>query len=165
MRMRHVGLVLGIGLIGLAAMMPAVSRAQAPLVEGEAAGSLVTDPAAIGRCLCAGGRISADKETLDSSGRRYAAAKAHADATRAAVDRVRPQLRPDNAEQLDAFRRLVDESQRAEHDLYSVAQPDYSAAVTRYNQSVAAYNGGCAGMRVDKALQARVATSLVCPAP
>lgn len=167
MRKRDVRAVLGTGIMAIALLCAMPALAQAPLVEGEqsaATGPMITDPAVIGRCLCAGGRVSTDKAALDTFGGQYAAAKAHAEATAAAVARLRPQVRSDNAEQLDAFRRLVVESQRAENDLYGHVQPAYAAAVTRYNQSVASYNQACAGLPMDKALQTRVAQTLVCPA-
>lgn len=137
--------------------------AQAPVIEGEASGPLVTDPAVIGRCLCAGGRLSAEKGTLDALGQRYATAKSRAEATSAAVARARTEIRPGDSEQLDAYRRLLIESQMAAEALYGSAAPAYSAGVTRYNQSVAAYNQACAGIRVDKKLQTHVAETLVCP--
>ena len=168
MRKRDARAALGMGMVAAALLFAGPASAQAPLVEGEQStpvGPLITDPAVIGRCLCAGDRVSADKTALDALGGQYGAAKAHAEATAAAVARLRPQVRPDNAEQLDAFRRLVVESQHAESDLYGKAQPAYAAAVTRYNQSVAAYNEGCAGLPMDKALQAQVAQTLVCPTP
>lgn len=157
-----------LGTIAAVMLFAGAARAQAPLIEGEtplASEFQVTDPAIIGRCLCAGGRVSADKDALDVTGRHYAAVKAHAEATGAAVMHLRSQVRPDNAEQLDAFRRLVVENQQAERELYGNAQPAYAAAVSRYNQSVTGYNAGCAGLRVDKTIRARVAQSLVCPAP
>lgn len=156
------------GVIVVAMLFAGAAGAQAPLTDGEtplAPDLQVTDPAIIGRCLCAGGRVSADKDALDATGRHYAAVKAHAEATGAAVTHLRPQVRPDNVEQLDAFRRLVVESQQADSDLYGNAQPAYAAAVSRYNQSVTAYNAGCAGLRVDKTIQAHVAQALVCPTP
>lgn len=168
MRKHNVRAVVGMAMTAMALLVAAPALAQAPLIEGEpstAAGPVVSDPAVIGRCLCAGGRVTSDKAAMDTLGRQYAQAKAHAAATAAAVARLRPQVRPDNAEQLDAFRRLVAESQRADNTLYGAAQPAYAAAVTRYNQSVASYNEGCAGVPMDKALQARVAQTLVCPAP
>jgi hypothetical protein len=146
----------------------AAAQAQAPLVDAESSTPsrpLTADTTVIGRCLCAGESLSAQKQDVDVLGHQFVAAKAHAEATRSAVARARPQVRPDDAEQLDAYRRLLVESQRAETRLYGNTQPAYGAAVTRYNAAVAAYNDGCAGIRVDKAAQARVAQTLVCPAP
>ena len=157
------GVMVGIALIGTE-----TARAQAPLVEGEqtgAARALVSDPAIIGRCLCEARRVSGERALLESLDREYRAAKAHAQATEAAVNRVRPLLKADDGEQIDAYRRLLVESQRADHDLYGMVQPVYAAQVARYNQAVNSYNQGCAGMEVDQALQSRVGQALACPVP
>ena len=155
-------------IISLALLWVHGAHAQAPVIEGEqpaAPSLLVSDPAIIGRCLCMGRHLSKEKGLLERLDRQFRAAKAHDQATEAAVARARPFLKPDDGEQVAAYRRLLEESQRADRDLYSRVQPAYAAQVARYNQTFNVYNDGCTRMQVVQTLQSKVAQTLVCLDP
>jgi hypothetical protein len=144
--------------------------AQAPVVYGGdvpngTAFSPVTDPHLIARCLCGAETVSARQAAMHKAQHHYDEVKAHAVATRQEVDRLRAQINPAQTETLDAYRRLLNESEAAENDLYRAAQPDYATAVGQYNQAVGDYNRNCAGQRFDAAARAQVARALICPAP
>jgi hypothetical protein len=145
-----------------------VARAQAPVIEGEQPGQqgfAVNDPSVIARCLCGARHVSNEKGLLDRLGAEFQAAKSHVAATSAALARARSLVKPDDAEQLDAYRRLLEESQRADRELHGTIQPAYAAQVERYNQSVESYNAACAGMPMDGIVEKRVEENLTCESP
>jgi hypothetical protein len=153
----------------MAALAPIAALAQAPADDGQSGDSsgafVLHDPVAVGQCLCLSRSVASNHDRLIQFGNAYAAAKAHALATRAEVDRLRGQIDPNQAERLDAYRRLVAESERAQDTLYHVAQPAYAQAVSSYDEAVEAYNGSCAGQRLDIEVRNQVARTLVCRIP
>jgi len=158
----HVYLVL----IGLGVTICAgPAWAQSSVAHAADTETVVSDPSLIGQCLCEAQAVSSRFDALRSAETQYDDAKNHAEATQREVDALRPKVDPTSAEMLDAYRRLLVESERAKAILYSQAQPDDAKAVTRYNQAVATYNADCAGQRFDANRRAQVAQTLICPVP
>ena len=81
------------------------------------------------------------------------------------VQSTRPSVNVANQADVDAFKRLLDQSDRAADTLAGEATKSYSDAVARYNQAVAAYNGGCAGKSYDPDQLAELRRTLSCPKP
>jgi hypothetical protein len=146
------------------------ARAQAPVIYGDgtpgmgSAGGVITEPSEVAACLCHQRELDAATQALSTAKANYETAQQRNQALEQQVNTVRPQVDPANTDQLDAYRRLVRQSEMANADFYNKATPDYSAAVTRYNTAVNNYNASCAGRGIDPALKAQVEANLYCPA-
>jgi hypothetical protein len=146
------------------------AQTEAPVVYGDSAGGdasagVIDQPSQVAACLCSQRELDDATQAMTSAKATYQAAQQRDLALRQQVDASRGQVNPADTDALDAYRRLVRQSEQATADFYNTATPDYDKAVKRYNAAVATYNGDCAGRGIDPGLKAQVAANLYCPAP
>ncbi|HTH97570.1 MAG TPA: hypothetical protein VL574_09150 [Stellaceae bacterium] len=153
------------------------ARAQAPVVYGDGSGSVapvapasgsdattITDPQQVAACLCAESAMRNARAEMLMQHQKYDDAINRLHQLNDQVTSRRDQVDPSQPDQVQAYRNLVAESERANALVYNHATPDYDAAVHRYNDSVATYNSTCAGRGITPELRAQVQANLYCPA-
>ncbi|HEV8016483.1 MAG TPA: hypothetical protein VGP48_13175 [Stellaceae bacterium] len=135
----------------LAAGMPA--RAQ-----------VVSDPTVIRSCLCEQqfvtalqDNVGARRQTLEASQRSQASLVNQVETRRAQINVY------DNNE-LDAFKKLLQQRDNASAAT-AAATDSYDDAANRYNQAVAGYNAHCAGRSYDENVLHQAQATLACPRP
>ena len=127
---------------------------------------IIADPAAIRVCICRQEMVAALSDRLQEQRRAYEERRTALAALDAQVEAQRKQLDPTQPNQVEAFKRLLDQQDDAQLSFADEATPTYAAAVERHNAEVAAYNRDCAGKTYEQqALAAAQAQGFACPKP
>jgi hypothetical protein len=148
-------------ILGVAmAMAMAASAAAQPATPQPAPGD-----AEMSSCLCQEQNVARLNEDVRSQSRSYDDTRRNFQALDNQVLSSRPQVNVNNAGEVDAFKRLLDQRDAAADKLAGNATRSYADAVTRYNQAVAAYNSSCAGKSFDADRLAQLRRTLSCPKP
>ena len=132
-------------------------------VGGAAAQELVRAPDQIRSCLCQERSVGALNSEVQAQSRAYEDKRQAFQALDKQVQTTRPTVNVAKQGDVDAFKRLLEQRDRAADDLASNATKTYSDAVSRYNQAVASYNGACAGKSYDPDQLAEMRRTLSCP--
>jgi uncharacterized protein YukE len=135
------------------------------LTAGANAQELVRAPEQIRGCLCQERSVAALNAEVQTQSRAYEEKRQSFQALDKQVQSTRPSVNVANQADVDAFKRLLDQRDRAADTLAGEATKSYSDAVARYNQAVAAYNGGCAGKSYDPDQLAELRRTLSCSKP
>lgn len=130
---------------------------------GAPAQELVRAPDQIRGCLCQERSVGTLNSEVQAQSRAYEDKRQTFQSLDKQVQTTRPTVNVANQGDVDAFKRLLDQRDRAADDLASNATKSYSDAVARYNQAVAAYNGNCAGKSYDPDQLAELRRTLSCP--
>ena len=133
------------------------------VASGATAQELVRSPEQIRGCLCQERSVSALNSEVQAQSRAYEDKRQAFQALDKQVQSTRPTVNVAKQADVDAFKRLLDQRDRAADDLAGNATRTYSDAVSRYNQAVAAYNGSCAGKSYDPDQLAEMRRTLSCP--
>ncbi|HKW52820.1 MAG TPA: hypothetical protein VJO12_03950 [Stellaceae bacterium] len=133
------------------------------VVGGAAAQELVRAPDQIRSCLCQERSVGALNSEVQAQSRSYEDKRQAFQAFDKQVQTTRPRVNVAKQGDVDAFKRLLEQRDRAADDLASNATKTYSDAVSRYNQAVAAYNTACAGKSFDPDQLAEIRRTLSCP--
>ena len=131
--------------------------------SGAAAQELVRAPEQIRSCLCQERSVGALNSEVQAQSRAYEDKRQAFQALDKQVQTTRPTVNVAKQGDVDAFKRLLEQRDRAADDLASNATKTYSDAVSRYNQAVASYNGACAGKSYDPDQLAEMRRTLSCP--
>jgi hypothetical protein len=126
--------------------------------------TVLTSPQEVTSCLCMEFSVNTMANDVAARQRMYADAKRSYDALDAEVTQQRQTMNPNDAAQVDAFRKLLDQRDAARARFAGEATPEYSAQVAEYNHRVANFNQQCGGKSYDGNVLAQVRQSLVCPA-
>ena len=124
---------------------------------------LLRSPQQIAQCLCQNRVVDELKVVLDQQWRVYEEARQRYAALEGQVESIRTTMNVHDREQIEAFQRLLDERDAAEHAFQDQATPAYNAVVQRYNSAVETYNGSCAAAVFDPIVLAQVQHALYCP--
>jgi hypothetical protein len=133
------------------------------LMASAGAQELVRAPEQIRGCLCEERSVGALNAEVQTQSRAYEDKRQAFQALDKQVQTTRPSVNVANQADIDAFKRLLEQRDRAADVLASEATKRYSDAVARYNQAVAAYNGACAGKSYDPDQLADLRRTLSCP--
>jgi hypothetical protein len=148
---QHIGRwFLGLSVIGLC--LAGSARAQ----------EVTTAPTAVRACLCARELVSVREREMKESRKVYDDSQRAADALTRQVDEARPKVDTENADTIEAFRKLLarrDEAVQA----FTDESRRYSAQVARYNDAVAGDNSACGGRLFDTAEVETEKQNLSCP--
>jgi hypothetical protein len=128
-----------------------------------AAQVLLRSPQDIAHCLCQNRAVDELKAAVDRQFRLYEEVRQRYAALEAQVDAVRTRMNVRDREQVEAFQRLLDQRDAAQHSFQDEATPAYDAIVGRYNAAVEAYNVSCANTVFDPVALAQVQKALYCP--
>jgi predicted nucleic acid-binding Zn-ribbon protein len=132
-------------------------------ISAAAAQEVVRAPEQIRNCLCQERSVGALNTEVQAQSRAYEDKRQAFQALDKQVQTTRPSVNVAKQADVDAFKRLLEQRDRAADDLASTATKSYSDAVARYNQAVAAYNGNCAGKSYDADQLADMRRNLSCP--
>jgi hypothetical protein len=154
MPMERWGLAIAAGLAMVGAVGTSAAEAQ-----------VVSSPDAIRACLCKEQRVAGLNAEVQAQSRTYAQQRATFEALDKEVKTSRPRVDVKSQADVDAFKRLLERRDAAADALAGPATSNYAAAVQRYNQAVADYNGSCAGKAFDQDALAAEKRSLSCPKP
>ena len=133
------------------------------VISGATAQELVRSPEQIRSCLCQERSVSTLNSEVQAQSRAYEEKRQTFQALDKQVQSTQPPVNVAQQADVDAFKRLLDQRDRAADDLAGNATKTYSDAVSRYNRAVAAYNGACAGKSYDPDQLAGTRRTLSCP--
>jgi len=142
----------------------ALAQSVAPMQTPLPGTGPVSDPAEIRYCLCAheavlglGAKVDAETKHHQAVQDRLAALDQQLTATRGNVD-------VNQNDQVDAYRRLVEEREKTMAEFTYDVTPRLQKLVAAYNAQTQAYNASCTTRSMDAAMLENVKASLVCPA-
>lgn len=124
---------------------------------------LERSPQAIQKCLCMEQTVAALNSQVQAQSRVYEDKRQVFQTLDNQVRTSRSEVNVNNQQDVDAFRRLLEQRDEAADTLAGATTSSYAEAVTRYNQSVAAYNDQCAGKAYDADQLAQIRAALNCP--
>jgi hypothetical protein len=146
------------GAAAAALLVPALlTTAQAQVV--------LHSPAEIGSCLCLQQSVAALDAQVAQRRQAHEQSRQELEALEAEVRAQRSQIDVNNFDQIQAFKHLLDQRDKAASNFAGDATASYADAVGRYNEAVNRFNATCAGKAYDEAVLAQVRTGLSCPAP
>jgi galactokinase len=119
-------------------------------------------PSLIAQCLCAQRQTSALHRQAERAQRSYVDGKARLATLDNQLAQTKSTVDSNDPAQVDAYRRLLLQSEQQNAHLYNDVLPETQSIVGRYNQAVDNYNARCSGQRFDSAVLAQVSASLVC---
>ncbi len=132
-------------------------------IPAQAQQTLLRSPQEITACLCQNRSVDELKAAMDQQFRLYEESRQHYAALESEIDTVRGRMNVRDREQVEAFQRLLDQRDAAQHQFQDEATPAYAATVDRYNSAVDAYNASCANAVFDPVMLAQVQKALYCP--
>ena len=119
--------------------------------------------AAARNCLCLERGVSDRRFDLEIRQGIFEKAKQDLDALEREVERVRPTVNVDNAQDIDSFRSLLARRDAARTHYERTAVPDQQQAVARFNVSVQQLNAACQGRAFSTYAWERAGKDLACP--
>lgn len=162
---------LGRAALGLAVVCGAWFAVPAsPLAQDKAAASssrgdeLLSDPRAVGECLCLERRLQALGGNLGAERKAYEEAKAQLDELRATIESRRPQVNVGNPAEVDAFKNLVLKEEALQTAFRDTVVPRYDERVRGYNAVVGAFDRQCRSRPYNLEVVLQIQGSLNCPA-
>ena len=124
---------------------------------------VLADPETIRDCVCREARIETLRERMALAQRHYDEADAALKALDARVEAARPQIDPADQAQLDGFRRLLLEDEKARARFFNETLPHTQDVIARYNAERDTYVPRCTGIGYDPAVLAQVKAAPACP--
>jgi hypothetical protein len=125
-------------------------------------GPVLTDPEAVGRCLCGQRFVETMHERALAAQREFDAAHARQQALQHRVDQSRAAVDPNDPDQVDAFRRLLLESETETARLFNEVLPHTQSVLARYNERRERYTESCGGRQFDALVYERQKAVLSC---
>lgn len=104
------------------------------------------------------GELQSRRQAYEQQRRQFAGLEAE-------IERRRPLINTADPDQVDAFRRLIEERDRQMVTLRDTVTPAYADQVEQYNGRVATYNSACQGRTFDPDVLYSVRQNMRCPAP
>lgn len=150
----------GAGRVGLVMVLMLAGAAGAAEAQ-----DVVRSPEQIRACLCQERAVAALNSEVQAQSRAYEDKRQSFQALDRQVQNGRARVNVNSQAEIDAFKRLLEQRDRAADALAGDATHSYADAVTRYNQAVATYNGACAGKAYDPDQLAELRRTLSCPKP
>ena len=126
---------------------------------------MLRSPEAVAQCVCLERAMQTASAELEVRRQMYEEKRRQFADLEAEIARRRPQINTADNEQVDAFRRLIEERDRQMVALRDTVTPGYADRVEQYNGRVASYNASCQGRTLDADVLYSVRQTLVCPAP
>ena len=117
----------------------------------------------IADCICAQRRTAALHGEAARAQQRYQDAQSRLAALNAQLQQTRSTVNSDDDAQVDAYRRLLVQSEQQNSYLFNTILPRTQSVIARYNQSVATYNARCTGRRFDTSVTQEISQTLTCP--
>jgi hypothetical protein len=142
---------------------PARAQSSAPLQTPLAGGAAVTDPEEIRACLCAHESVMTLGAQVDVETKRHQAAQDRIAALDQQLTQSRGNVDVNQADQVDAYRRLVEARERAMAEFTYDLTPHLQTLVARYNAASNSYNASCTTRSMDQTTLDTVKASLSCP--
>src|SRR5919198_41606 len=152
----RMGLHLCCGVV-LAAVAASPGRAQQA--------TMLTSPQEIAACLCLDWAVNTLSSEMAARRKVYDEKRLEFDALDAEVAAARSRVNIENANEIAAFRTLLDRRNAAQTALAEQATPPYTAAVLAYNRRVDEYNARCGTHTYASQALAQARANLTCPAP
>ena len=150
--------------VSVALAGPALAQSAAPLQTPAPGSGPVTAPDEIRYCLCAhqtvdtlNARLATETKHHQEVQDRLAALDKQLAETKANVDVKQP-------DQVEAYRRLVEERERTMAEFYYDLTPQLQKLVAQYNAQTDSYNAFCTTRSLDAKALETVKASLSCPA-
>ena len=126
--------------------------------------TLVRDPATIRSCLCEQQTVLTLQDAVNARRALYENSQKSAASLNAQVDARRAQINVYNNDEIEAFKKLLEQRDTAA-DAASTGTQEFDVVADRYNQAVAAYNVTCAGRTYDQTALRQAQATLACPRP
>ena len=150
---------------GVGQVLGAAALISSAMIGAVAAQEVVRSPDAIHACLCQEQSVSTLNGEVQAQAKAYDDKRQTFQALDKEVQTGRAKVNVNNAADVDAFKRLLEQRDQAADALAGAATQSYADVVQRYNQAVASYNSSCAGKAFDPDEMAKVKQNLSCPKP
>lgn len=147
--------MVALGLVLCAGMETALAQTASPTPT-------VTDPNLIRSCLCEQQAVTTLQDTLISRRQAMDGAQSNAASLSNQVATRRAAINVYNPNEIDAFKRLLEQRDAAVNATFAATQ-SYDSAAISYNDAVDAYNTRCAGRGYDQTVLRQVTATLACP--
>lgn len=148
----------------LAGMAAAAVMASAAVTSAEAQ-TVLTQAGDIRACLCLQQSVTALDGEVARQRQAHEQQRQQVEALDAEVNAQRSRIDVNNFDQVQAFKHLLEQRDKAAADFAGPVTASYADAVARYNAAVNRFNGSCAGKAYDQAVLAQVQAGLSCPVP
>jgi hypothetical protein len=125
---------------------------------------VLTSPNEIRSCLCLQQSVTALDGGVVQQRQAHEKRRQELEALDAEVNAQRSQINVNNFAQVEAFKHLIEQRDKAAADFSGPATASYAQAVARYNAAVGQFNSFCASKAYDSVVRAQVQGSLSCPA-
>ena len=123
---------------------------------------VLSDPNAIGRCLCGQRFVETLHGEVEAAQRDYDEAHRRLEALDRRVAEERANVDTDDPDAVDAFRRLVREDEGENATFFNSTLPHTQSVYDRYNRRLSRYTAECGGKSFDPVMLARVQATLAC---
>jgi TolA-binding protein len=127
-----------------------------------ATAQMVTDPTIMRSCLCEQQAVTDLQDAVSSRRVALDSARSNASSLNNQVTTRRAQINVYNANEIEAFKQLLEQRDAAQAAAAGAAQ-SYDNVATSYNQAADAYNARCAGRSYDETVLRQVRATLSCP--
>jgi len=142
----------------------AFAQSSAPMQTPLPGAGMVTDPAEIRYCLCAHQSVTTLGAQVDAETKHYQAVQDRLAALDQQLTQSRGNVNVNQNDQVDAYRRLVEEREKTMAAFTYDLTPRLRKLVALYNAQSQAYNVACTTGSLDATTLAMVKADLVCPA-
>ena len=139
--------------LALAGISPAVAQ------------EVIKDADAVRACLCQEQTLSALLDTLHERQQNYDNSQKALAQLNSDLDARRASMNVYNDADVQAYKALLQRRDDVATAFASDATPSYNAAIERYNQALAGYQGNCAGKSYDPTVYNMVKPTLACAKP
>jgi len=133
--------------------------------EPIAAQTVIKDPATVRACLCAQQQVAALFGTVQQTRQDYENSQKTLADLNQQLETRRAQMDVYNDADVESYKQLLAQSDRAAVALADQATPSYNDALTRYNAALSDYTARCGGKSYDQAVYNSVETGLICAKP
>lgn len=147
----------------LAAAAAATLMVPAMTISAQAQ-TILHSPGEISACLCLQQSVGALDNRVVQSGQAREQSRKALEALETEVQSRRPQVDVNDFDQVQAFKQLLEQRDRASASFAGEMTSSYADAVARYNEVVNRFNASCAGKAYDETVLAQVRSGLSCPA-
>jgi hypothetical protein len=127
--------------------------------------AVIKDPAAVGACLCQQQSLAALLDALHERQQNYETNQKALASLDSELEARRSKMDVYNDADVQAYKQLLQRRDDAAAAFSGDTTQSYNAAVDRYNQALAGYNGSCAGKSYDPTVYSTVQATLSCPKP
>jgi hypothetical protein len=133
--------------------------------NGTADAQIISNPEAVRACVCQQQSLATLLDEVHTRQQSYDNGQKELDALNSELEARRTKMDIYNDADVQAYKKLLQRRDDAATVFNGETTPGYNAAIARYNEVLAGYNGNCGGKSFDPDAYAKVQAALSCPKP